>query len=333
MMALVKDPNRNSVLLMQNPGRTFFGKILLFGEYSVICQGRALTVPLKQFRARWKFPGKRYLPEEAALNQEMKDYLLALVRSEEKEGANYGIDLNAFALDLLRGIYLDSDIPRGFGVGSSGALVAAVYDRFFPSPLSMYPFPGSKRLIRLQKTLAQLESYFHGTSSGLDPLSCYIGEPLLIDPQYGPRVVPVTHKPLHPQGGFFLLDTRLPRKTDDLVKGFLKDYREPSFSNMIHEMYIPVVDFCIDAFLQGEPDELLRGFRHLSSMQMHHFSPMIPRGFEQLWEEGLETGQFYLKLCGAGGGGFLLGYTPHYQHTKTILKKSHISMTPIALSK
>jgi len=26
--------------------------------------------------------------------------------------------------------------------------------------------------------------------------------------------------------------------------------------------------------------------------------------------QGLSSGDFYLKLCGAGGGGYLLGFTP-----------------------
>ncbi|MEE4175917.1 MAG: hypothetical protein V2I46_00260 [Bacteroides sp.] len=316
---------------MQNPGRAFFGKIMLFGEYSVICQGRALTVPLNSFRAIWKLPSKRYSTEEAALNQELKDYLLTLVRREENEGINFGIDLNVFALDLLRGLFLDSDIPRGYGVGSSGALVASVYDRYAPNPIPTVPFPGSKVLKKLQKTLALLESHFHGTSSGLDPLSCYVGRPLLIDPDLGPKTVTLPSASLHELGGFFLADTHLQRRTEGLVKAFLRDYQDAAFHSMIHDMYIPVVDFCIDALLEGHPDELLRGFRQLSSMQLHHFRPMIPRGFEEMWEEGLETGQFYLKLCGAGGGGFLLGYTENFYKTRKIFKQAGISLMPISL--
>ena len=132
-------------------------------------------------------------------------------------------------------------------------------------------------------------------------------------------------------GGFFLADTGQKRKTDSLVKGFLEDYRQPAFRNMIHDMYIPVVDFCIDALCYGNAGELLRGFRHLSSLQMHHFRPMVPKGFEDLWEEGLETGEFNLKLCGAGGGGYLLGYTENYQKTKKIFKKAGVPVLTVQL--
>ena len=304
---------------------------MLFGEYSVICQGKALTIPLQQFKASFKYPGRRFDKEEASLNQELKDYLLALVRNEENDGLNYGIDLNAFALDLLRGMYLDSNIPRGYGVGSSGALVAAVYSEYAQKPIMIDPMPGYRRLIRLQKDLALLESHFHGTSSGLDPLSCYVGKPLMITPGENVRTLKISRTTTHETGGFFLADTGLKRKTDSLVKGFLKDYQQPAFRNMIHDMYIPVVDFCMEAFCYGNPDELIRGFRHLSSLQMHHFRPMIPRGMEDIWEIGLETGEFYLKLCGAGGGGYLLGYTENYAITKKIFKKAGIPLLTVHL--
>lgn len=32
--------------------------------------------------------------------------------------------------DLQEGMYFDSSIPRGYGVGSSGAIVAAIYDKY-----------------------------------------------------------------------------------------------------------------------------------------------------------------------------------------------------------
>ena len=34
---------------------------------------------------------------------------------------------------------------------------------------------------------------------------------------------------------------------------------------------------------------------------------MIPKEFLDTWSQGLETGKFCLKLCGAGGGGMILG--------------------------
>ena len=59
---------------------------------------------------------------------------------------------------------------------------------------------------------------------------------------------------------------------------------------------------------------------------------MIPLSFQTLWQQGLDTALFSLKLCGAGGGGFILGCTQaaiqaktHMVdlggHTETVLKQ------------
>ena len=36
---------------------------------------------------------------------------------------------------------------------------------------------------------------------------------------------------------------------------------------------------------------------------------MIPSKFKKLWTDGIENEDYYLKLCGSGGGGFLIGFT------------------------
>jgi mevalonate kinase len=35
---------------------------------------------------------------------------------------------------------------------------------------------------------------------------------------------------------------------------------------------------------------------------------MIPNQFHELWKKGIETNDYYLKLCGSGGGGYILGF-------------------------
>lgn len=314
---------------MQASDRTFFGKIMLFGEYSVICQGRALTIPLYRFQSGLRFPSQEYEPLQSKLNQQLKDYLLALVRQEEKEGKSCGIDLNLFALDLLRGMFLESDIPPGYGAGSSGALVAAVYQRYACRHFSDEELQRPRKLIRLQNIMARLEAYFHGTSSGIDPLSCFLGKPLLIDPENGPAVTKLPKLEFRKSGGFFLADTMLPRSTETLVEAFLAKCKDFQYQSLIENVYKPLVDFCIEAVLSANIPELLRGFRHLSSMQMQHFPEAIPPGFDKIWNEGLENGYFYLKLCGAGGGGFLLGLTEDYDYASVLLNKAGLKLLPL----
>ncbi len=36
----------------------------------------------------------------------------------------------------------------------------------------------------------------------------------------------------------------------------------------------------------------------------------------KLWEKGISDSTYTLKLCGSGGGGFLLGFTRDFEETK-----------------
>ena len=58
----------------------------------------------------------------------------------------------------------------------------------------------------------------------------------------------------------------------------------------------------------------------LSKVVLKHFKPMIPKSFHQLWQHGIESNDYYLKLCGSGGGGYILGFTEDYEQAKKSLK-------------
>jgi len=53
---------------------------------------------------------------------------------------------------------------------------------------------------------------------------------------------------------------------------------------------------------------------------LNNFKPMIPEQFHALWSKGLETNEYYLKLCGSGGGGYILGFTEDFEKAKTALE-------------
>ena len=64
-------------------------------------------------------------------------------------------------------------------------------------------------------------------------------------------------------------------------------------------------------------------------MQVEYFHEMIPENFIDIWQQGLDTGEFTLKLCGSGGGGFLLGFTRDYKKAEVLMKKNGITMIPV----
>jgi mevalonate kinase len=215
------------------------------------------------------------------------------------------LDLDAFKEDLARGIYFKSDIPEGYGLGSSGALVAAVYDRYTYeriNPLTVTDFQ------ILKSILAAMESWFHGTSSGIDPLSCYLNAGLLMNTGRRKTFRTITAIPSI-TGTFFLVDSGSIRKTGPLVQAFLKKADSPGFRRFLSSQYVPVNNACISAVINGDEASLEKNMRLISELQIQYFREMILPELFDMWKQGIGSGVYSLKLCGSGGGGFLLGYS------------------------
>ena len=51
---------------------------------------------------------------------------------------------------------------------------------------------------------------------------------------------------------------------------------------------------------------------------------MILDAFKEVWLDGLSSDHFKLKICGAGGGGFLLGISKNKQKTMEFLKEQSL---------
>ena len=100
--------------------------------------------------------------------------------------------------------FFKSNIPQGYGLGSSGALVAAFYDRY------------AKKKI-LKNIFSEMESYFHGESSGVDPLNCYLGSPILIKSQNEIHITKIPDQKVLGYGGIFILDSGNSSDTFSLV--------------------------------------------------------------------------------------------------------------------
>ena len=107
-------------------GPLFYAKILLFGEYGIIKDAKGLSIPYNFYKGAPKISDTKN-DEAQTSNQklsEFADYLEHINRTL--------VTFNTKQLreDLAKGLYFDSSIPQGYGIGSSGALVAAIYDRY-----------------------------------------------------------------------------------------------------------------------------------------------------------------------------------------------------------
>src|SRR5690554_6545452 len=155
-------------------------KVLLFGEYGIIKDSKGLAIPYNFYNGALKIDDN--LSEIAQKsNQSLKNFATYLAQLSFNEPELVQFDLDSLNQDVAAGMYFDSSIPQGYGVGSSGALVAAVYDKYAKNKITVLENLNRNKLLVLKKIFGRMESFFHGTSSGLDPLNSYLSLPILIN--------------------------------------------------------------------------------------------------------------------------------------------------------
>ena len=304
-------------------GPLFYSKILLFGEYGIIKDSKGLSIPYNFYNGALKY-GHNQNDVSAESNNILKEYFQYL-KTLDNDLVSFNLD--QMASDIYRGMYFDSSIPRGYGVGSSGALVAAVYDRYSLEKITVLENLTREKLLNLKDIFAAMESFFHGNSSGLDPLNSYLSLPILISSKNEIEATGIpSQNTTAEQAAVFLLDSGMVGETAPMVQLFMQKMKEEGFRSMLKNQFIKHTDACVDDFLKGDVKSLFRNTKQLSKVVLNHFKPMIPKKFHQLWALGIESNDFYLKLCGSGGGGYMLGFTENIDQAKKALKGHKIEV-------
>lgn len=309
----------------------FYAKILLFGEYGVILGSEALTIPYTHFTGELSFiTDDKYTDYNAALasNGNLKEFA-AYLRGRESQLAVAAPDLDRMENELNGGLYFESSIPQGYGVGSSGALVAAVYSRYARHRVRANAAVPVARLLELKSLFSVMESFFHGKSSGIDPLNAYMQYPLHMKSDNDIALVGIPRHKFEEDGAIFLIDTGAPGKTDAGVNRFLDLCSDEAYSRHMQQEYLPLINRSISTLVGGRHQEFFTAAAELSVFQLHHFREMIPQAFIPAWEQGLATGDYHLKLCGSGGGGFILGFTQSLTQTRQALKDYQTKLVPV----
>ena len=301
---------------MTNP--LFYAKILLFGEYGIIEDSQGLTLPYSFYKGTLKFSALEsdFEKDSNISLQKYADYLQGLALPE-----SFRLNISKLQKDIRKGLFFDSNIPQGYGVGSSGALVAAIFEKY--SVRTYLPEHVSKdQLKELKKVFGEMESYFHGKSSGIDPLICYMNLPILIENKENVDKVsiPESHEG---KGAIFLIDSGMTGETGPMVQIFFEKMKTEGFRKTMKEEFIRYNNACIEAFLKKEMNPLFRNLKSLSIWAYEHFKPMIPESIYNAWKKGLDTNAYYLKLCGSGGGGYILGFTKDYKKAEKMLEGFH----------
>ncbi len=262
----------------------FPAKVLLFGEYTVIRGGSALALPLRTFAGQWgsRAPAHDWNPLLRFL-QTCPDLL----------------DLPRLERDIAQGHGFLSNIPQGKGLGSSGALVAALYHAYRREEFT--------ELSQIRSALAQLEGCYHGQSSGVDPLVSWVGRALLLRGTEVPQVVELPEEDWRQAKRWFLVDSGVARHSAPLIAVFKRKTEDTAYQGRLRALE-GMVEELVEAYQQFDEAHMGVGMEELSRLQLEMFSEMIPSEHRVRWEEGLRSRQFAMKLCGAGGGGYFIAY-------------------------
>lgn len=300
-------------------GPVFYSKILLFGEYGIIKDSKGLSIPYNFYNGALKIE-ESFTEEAKKSNQSLVKYVSYLKEMTTRHPQLVQFDFEALESDVNRGMYFDSSIPQGYGVGSSGALVAAIYDQYALDKITVLENLTREKLLTLKQIFSEMESFFHGKSSGLDPLNSYLSIPILINSKDNIEATGIPTQSAQGKGAVFLLDSGIVGETAPMVSIFMEDLKDSGFRKMLKTQFVKYTDACVENFLKGDVKSLFSNTKKLSKVVLENFKPMIPEKFHELWKKGIETNDYYLKLCGSGGGGYILGFTQDLEKAKKSLE-------------
>ncbi len=297
-------------------GPLFYSKILLFGEYGIIKDSKGLSIPYNFFKGALKTEDNESEIAQKS-NAGLRRFAAYLA---DIDNSIVIFDIKNLQADLDEGMYFDSSIPQGYGVGSSGALVAAIYDKYAQEKITVLENLTREKLLQLKTIFSQMESFFHGKSSGLDPLNSYLSIPILINSHDNIEATGIPTQSFDGKGAVFLLDSGIVGETAPMVHIFMENLKDRGFRKMVKDEFVKYTDACVENFLGGDIKSLFTNTKQLSKIVLNNFKPMIPEQFHGLWQQGIDSNDYYLKLCGSGGGGYILGFTENIDKARESLK-------------
>lgn len=306
-------------------GPLFYSKILLFGEYGIIKDSKGLSIPYNFYNGALKIEDS-FTEENKKSNESLINFVAYLKNLSQKFPELVCFDFENLEKDVEKGMYFDSSIPQGYGVGSSGALVAAVYDKYALNKITVLENLTREKLLQLKNIFSEMEAFFHGKSSGLDPLNSYLSIPILINSKDNIEATGIPTQSTEGKGAVFLLDSGVVGETAPMVSIFMENLKDKGFRKMLKNKFIKYTDACVENFLKGDVKSLFSNTKELSKVVFDNFKPMIPEKFHELWKNGIETNDYYLKLCGSGGGGYILGFTEDLEKAKKSLKEHKLEV-------
>lgn len=272
---------------------SFNSKILLFGEYGIMHDSNALSIPYKKFNG--SLSKSDHLSEDQKISNRNIESLYKYIIQEDY--LNDIINSDNLKEEIDSGLYFDSNIPIGSGLGSSGALVSSIISRY--SKVDLKSFSNSE----IKKIMSLVESKFHGNSSGFDPAVSYFNKPML----YSNQKIKLIERIAFKEFKVYIIDSQIDSSTKKMIKVFEDKISKSEFRLFFNSKFINNTNQCINHLINTS--KLFRdSVKELSNDTLHNFQEMIPEKLKNKWKEGIKNDSYYMKLCGSGGGGFFLAY-------------------------
>ena len=269
--------------------KIFYSKILLFGEYGIISNSYALSVPFKKFEGSLKI-SKSLLKDEILSNKKLDELYTYINKSHSFSNI---LDLKSLKKDIDSGLYFKSNIPISSGLGSSGALVSSILINYANTDLY------KKDSNEIKKIMSIMESKFHLKSSGFDPLVSFFNKPILMSDGNVELIEDIKFRDFK----IYLVDSKMPSSTSDMITIFNQKMNDENFLNLFNNSYIPITNKCIHNLLNNSL-HFSDSIKSLSKFTNENMNDMIPESIDKIWKSGLKSNDYYMKFCGSGGGGF-----------------------------
>lgn len=303
-----------------NPEHDIFNsKLLLFGEYGLMFDAMALSVPFTRFYGSLEFDTNGLHKDSTLEIRKFFQYLTSL----KENLLHYPFNLKLFEEEMMKGLCFISNIPFQYGLGSSGALIAALFSRYRASFLKIDQLSISS----LKEDLALLESYFHGKSSGLDPLVSFLNQPLLLGADK--TIQPLDFDLSQTGWTTALIDTQTSGATGPLVKHFMECMKLPDFKTRFYSEYIPANNGSIEALLKNDKTVFFKLLEQLIQFELENLKPMFPLNFSILVKEAIKE-KVFIKLLGSGGGGYLLAFAANEMALKQWAESHKMKLLKVA---
>ncbi|MDG1889634.1 MAG: hypothetical protein P8I53_04595, partial [Flavobacteriaceae bacterium] len=146
-----------------------------------------------------------------------------------------------------------------------------------------------------------IESKFHGKSSGFDPLVSFFNKPIMLSN----GTIRLLDDIKFTDFKIYLIDSKISSSTSDMIALFNKKKNDKFFLNDFNKSFISLTNECIYNLLNSS-NYFKDSIKNLSESTYINMNEMIPELIKEIWQIGLKSDEYYIKLCGSGGGGFFL---------------------------